>query len=236
MSAPAAAADALPPGVVTSEEAAGNAFARILVLGPPKVGKTTAVLGTAPAPLVINCDGASATKGAKEVAGASFLQIEAYNRKQWSAALAAAKTLVAAGKVRTIIVDTITILADNIVDDAGVTLQGFDLWNDVQKRIVGGIKLLASLDAHLILIGHMVAGHDEEAGIMPLIAGRSKILVPALIDDWVLLDYLEGRKPHERVWLVGPQGRWTSSGRNVRRSCQVAATIPALFAELGITP
>ena len=222
-------------GIADQLSTGENDFARVLVLGPPKVGKTTCIVGTAPRPLVINCDGRSATKGAR-LQGAEFHVVDAVNRATWVKAVKTACTAVREGLVRTVVVDTITLLADNIVDDASVTLSGFDMWNDVKAKLVGGLKQLMQLDAHVFVIGHMTAGHDTEPGIMPMIGGQAKTLIPALIDDWVLLDFLEGRKPHERQFLLGPQGKWTSGGRNIKRSCQVEATVPALLAELGIEP
>jgi hypothetical protein len=69
-----------------------------------------------------------------------------------------------------------------------------------------------------------------------LIAGSAKTVIPALLDDWILFDFVPNRKPHDRMFQIGPQGKWASGGRNVTRSCQVPATVPAMFAELGIKP
>jgi hypothetical protein len=81
----------------------------------------------------------------------------------------------------------------------------------------------------------MARGAKEEEGIVPLIGGKMKEKFPGLLHDPVLFDYVQGRKPHERMFAIGPQGDWNYSGRNMNRSCAVPATVPALFKELGIT-
>ena len=227
-------------GVSSHLEASANAFARVLVIGPPKIGKTTCVVGTAPQALVLNCDGLSATKGAARHGG-EFNVFDVNSRKTWMAGIKAAESLVAAGHVRINVVDTITLLAESIVDDASITLEGQELWGAVKKSLCGGFRKLCSLDAHLIVIAHLMTemsrsrdGDDEEAGIVPMVPGQSRTLVPAMLDDWVLLDYVPERKPHERLFQLGPQGRWARGGRNIKRTCQVEATVPKLFEELGI--
>lgn len=220
-------------GVVDQDNVAAESFARILVLGPAKAGKTTCVAKTAPKPLIINCDGKGATIGAANQ-GAQFLTIDATSRATWKRAQEAAAKLVAAGAVQTVIVDTLSLLADNILDEIkALGFEGYDIWNELEAQLGQGIKRLGQLDAHLFVNAHMMPAMDREAGILPAIPGRSKWRIPALVTDWILLDVEPGRKP-ERQWLLGPQKAWTSSGRNIKRTCAVEATVPALFAELGI--
>lgn len=221
-------------GVMTQDEARDNAFARILLLGPAKAGKTTAIAGTAPLPLVINCDGQSATKGARNVHPEQrFNVIEATSRSTLKHALSVAEKLVAAGAAKTIVLDTITLLADNLLDECSVTLDGYDLWNEMADQLVGCVKRLSKLEAHLFVIAHMKPDSDPAAGIMPAIPGQSKVRIPAMLDDWILLDVNPEATP-ERAFLLGPQKSWTHSGRNVRRTCAVPANVPALFEELGL--
>lgn len=230
-------------GVQDQDTAAENAFARVLLIGPPKAGKTTALAATAPAPLVVNCDGASATKGAKALRrpeDGKFLVVDALNRAGLKKAIAAAGKLVAAGNVRTVILDTITLLGENLLDEISVTLQGFDKWNEYAAQLTGAVKALSKLDAHLFVVAHQTqsAKKDPEViaeGILPAIGGSSKVRIPAMLDDWVLLECDPTQKP-ERAFLLGMQKNWSAGGRNVRRSCRIEATVPALFAELGIKP
>lgn len=220
-------------GVVDQDGAAESEFARILVLGPAKAGKTTCILATAPSPLCINCDGLSATKGAREEGG-KFLVVDATTRATLKAAVGIAEKLVAAGDVKTVVLDTATLLADNLLDEISVTLTGWDVWSELSSVVTHAVKRLCRLPAHIFVVAHMAPDKDVAEGIMPAIGGKLKSRLPALLDDWILLDVEPGRKPFERQWLLGPQKTWTHSGRNIRRTIAVEATVPALFAELGI--
>lgn len=224
-------------GVYDSSSARADAFARVLVLGPAKAGKTTAIATTAPRPLVINCDGDGAAAGAAarvEEGADGFLVTDAVNRRRWAAAIAAAEKLVREERISTVVVDTVTLLSMHLVDECSATLTGFDIWNEVRHQLVGGCRRLMQLPAHVFIIAHMMPSFEDDAGILPMIAGKSSREIPALVNDCVLLDLKPGRQPHERMFLVGAQEKWSFSGRNVRRSCAVEATVPALLAELGI--
>lgn len=223
-------------GVYDSDAVSKSAYARVLVVGPAKAGKTTCIASTAPQCLVLNCDGRDATSGAASHTAQKFLTIDVANRSDWVKARKTAKKLVAAGAVRTIMVDTASLLCHYIHKDLKrLGLENYDLWNALEEEIVGGYSELAELDAHLFVTAHMTGNHEDAAGILPLLMGQSKIKLAAMVTDWVLLDVDAGRKPHERLWLLGPQKEWTHSGRNVKRVCAVEATVPALFDELGIT-
>jgi hypothetical protein len=220
---------------MTKDEAIENAFARVLLLGPAKAGKTTCVAGTAPKPLVLNCDGQSATKGARNIYDNPFDVVDVSSRKSLEHACSAAEKMVGAGLTRTIILDTATLLADSLLDEISVTLTGWDVWTELNSCVIRAVKRLMRLDAHLFVVAHMSPDKDPAEGIMPAIGGKLKTRLPALLDDWILLDVDPERVP-ARQFLLGPQKHWTRSGRNIRRNCAIEATVPKLFDELGITP
>ncbi len=232
----------LPPGVQDSADVENSDFARVLLLGPMKTGKTTALLESATSkPLLINCDAKGAAQFAK-AGGAKFFQFDCFNvngvgaQNKWKEARRAAKDLVESGQTSIIIVDTISLLADHLVEDISLTASdGFEVYRTLYSEIVGGYKKLASLEAHIFLVGHMDPREDAVAGIMPLLPGKSQAIVPALVADWVLFNYDPQRKP-ERAFVLGPQDKWTHSGRNIKRSCTIPAEMGALFKELGIEP
>lgn len=220
-------------GLYNQDEAADTAYARLLILGAPKIGKTTAVVSTAPAPLIINCDGMSATKYAAKQ-GAKFSGFDVTgSRASWLKAQGIAKKAVEADVARTIVVDTMTLLADDIRDELMVQgFSGFELYGELASSLLGGMKRLYKLDAHVIIIAHMTPGEGTEAGVIPLIAGQAKVKIPAIAHDVALFEY--NLDTGARQFAVGPQRNWAYSGRNVKRSAVVAPTIPALFTELGI--
>jgi hypothetical protein len=227
-------ADLVKYGLTASEDLADAAFARLLVLGAGKTGKTTSILKSSPGPiLAINCDGEGATHPAIRE-GASFVEIPADTRNTWKKACETAVKLADDEKIRTIVVDTFTLLADNIVAECALTLDGFDLWKEVGKYLQNGIRRLKQAQAHLIVTCHMDPLEDEIVGITPLIPGRTKTWLPGALSDILLfeMDQTTGK----RQFLVGPQKYWTHSGRKVTRSCTIEPDMKKVFAELGLEP
>jgi hypothetical protein len=92
---------------------------------------------------------------------------------------------------------------------------------------------------HLVVIAHLVPAlkeGDDSAGILPSVKGQLKVDLPALIDDWILLEHAVGQTP-ERRFVVGAQGtRWNHHGRNIKRSCVIEANFTTLLGELGLEP
>jgi len=215
-----------------------NAFARVLLLGPPKSGKTSSVLLTAPRPILhINCDySVSAAKGAARL-GAEFQTVFVTSRASWFGAIRGAIKAAEAGEFRTIAVDPISVFGDTALTELkAANYEGWALWGALEDTIVGGCKLLLAAPAHVFLISHMTAGGEETAGILPAIGGRTKLKLPSVVDDWVVLDLEPERKPHERQFLIGPQKYWSGACRNAQRTCSIPADIGVLLSELGITP
>lgn len=228
-------------GVYDQSSAQEDAFARVLLLGPAKLGKTTCLTLTAPDPLVLNCDGISATKGAAKQ-GAQFKALDCTNVATWKTNCVNAVEIAKLGGCRTIIVDTITLMQDAIIDDLTAKgLEGRDLWSEVLQLTLKGIKILKQAPAHLFVVAHMIPGtKDETEGILPLIAGQSAQRVPAMLHDNVLFVYDETRAGQEpvphRFFACGPQGTWRYGGRHIKSSCQIPADVLELFDVMGITP
>lgn len=232
----------LPKGLLTSTQVKGAEFARVMVVGAPKIGKTTALGSTAPRPLIINCDGLSATKGARRVLGDPIYPLETpvvVNRVGLAAALKMTEEAVDSGACRTVILDTLSILAESILADGkGKQLEGFDLWRVYSETLLDTYWQLSELPAHLFLVCHIGAPEEDgdESGLMtPLLYGRAKRLFPSIVDDVVTFDMVRGRKePGERAFVLGQQDKWSALGRNVRRDIVLPPTVPALLQELGI--
>lgn len=218
-------------GIRTQEDAKSKGKASILIVGRPKVGKSTCLATTAPAPFFLNCDGKAALVGAA-AEGGKYMAKDVTNLQTWKEGIDLAEKLVKAGDAQSVVVDSVSLLYDTLVESLEAGRDGYELWGEVLKVGIRGIKRLAKLDAHLFLVAHL--NKDGPEGIVPMIPGKSREKIGGLVNDWVLFDYQHGRKPHERLFLVGPQEGWNASGRNARRSCEVEATVPALFAELGI--
>lgn len=220
-------------GVYSNTDIQASAHARVLVVGKPKAGKTCALM-TAPSPLLINCDSKNAAKGAAVHVKNPFSVVNVSTISTWEKALDTAVKGVNAGIFKSVVVDTVTLLCDNVIDNLKVKgFKGYDLWNELDSIVRGGIKKLNGLNAHLFVSAHMVASHEGDEGILPMIPGQMREKIPALLDDYVMLVADPSKKP-ERQFLLGPQEKWTGSGRNVRRTCVIEATVPALLEEFGI--
>jgi hypothetical protein len=231
----AAPARKLPPGVMTSKQIEDEAYARILLVGAAKIGKTTCLLQTAPRPLIINADGKGATQYAAK-SGADYLEIPARNVAEWDKARAVARQLVAAGEIDTIIVDSYSLLSEKLIEDLlETTADKRQAFGKLRELLVGGYNKLAMLEAHLFVVAHLQPAWEGIAGVLPLVQGSAKDVLPAMVADWVLFDYEPKRDP-QRGFVVGPQGEWTASGRHIKRSCIVPPDAKALLAELGFKP
>lgn len=219
--------------VYTAEDVKQSAFARILLLGPAKTGKTSCCVSTAPAPFVINCDPADALHFPAAILKTKFDAVDVTNRVEWLEACDLAADRAAQGHNKTIIVDTISLLCENLLEDCKVTLRGFDIWTARDEAVMKGVRTLLDAPAHLILISHLDARNDGPAGVMPILGGKQlAVKLPALLSDWFLFDLEPGRKP-ERCFLIGAQKQWAHSGRSVKGSYMIEADVKLLLREMG---
>ncbi len=232
----------LPAGVLRSSEIQKEAFARILLLGAPKSGKTTCLLTTLPNALLINCDQEGASQYAASE-NAEFLEIRVGNDatgvgavRSWEQAQRTARELANAGTVRHIIVDTVGALADDLIEDIQVTQEDKRrAFGELYDQIIYGIKRLCSLPAHVWVVGHLDPQADSVQGVLPFVKGQSKRALGIRLADWVCFEYDEARTP-PRGFLVGPQKSWPGNGRNMRRTCVVPPDACELLRELGFEP
>lgn len=225
-------------GFTPSAEVASSAFSRTLILGPGKKGKTTALLTSAPSPIaLINCDGDSATKYAiKHGAAGRFHQLDALNAIGLRKAVTAACRAANDGLCKTVILDSLSLAGERILREYSVKFSDSrERFREYQDLMIDSLIRLCDANAHVFITCHMSPASEDE-GILPLIAGATKYKALNIVNDVVIFDYVAGRSPHERMFLIGPQKDWNYSGRAARRACAVPATVPALFEELGIAP
>jgi len=219
------------------EDTEADAWARILLMGPAKGGKTTACLKTSPKTVfMINCDGKGALVGARQQGARDYYAVDVNSAEQWNKAVIFACKLATQEKISTIVVDPLTTLYDTILDDLKGSFSGFDLWANVLDYMVGGIRDLRSADAHLIVTSHSMANEDSMQGVLPAIGGKSATRIPAMMHDWIWLDVEVGKDYVDRRFLVGPQKNWNHGARNAKRSVAIDADVVLLLKELGIKP
>lgn len=223
--------------VYGDEETVADAWARILIMGPAKAGKTTCVLKTSPEPVfIINCDGPHALVGARNQGARGYRAVDVTTEKQWLDAVDYACRLSEAGEAQTVIIDPLTTLSDYIVDDLKRTHEGYELWGEVLNALTGGVRQLTRAEAHLLITAHPIPNEDSLQGVLPGVAGKSATRIPAMMHDWIWLEVDTKKDPAERNFLVGPQKNWNHGARNAKRSVVIEADVAELLQELGIEP
>jgi hypothetical protein len=216
-------------------------FLRLLVIGPVRVGKTTAVVGTAPKPVYVICsDDKASLKPASKVT--SEFQFDLVNSadgatllKQWEDAFRHAKQEVKAGKIKTVVWDTITSFASLLIAAellAHMTQDGNEdgrtAYPAYGRRLKSLVSRLITLDCHVIVISHdwTVAPEmkgqlkKKGAGILPNVEGSVRAEIPRFFQDIV---YCEKGEGEERVFRTSIPGVFGPGCRNLPG----VSTIPA---------
>lgn len=213
-----------------SEETLKNsAFARVLLTGPQKAGKTTAILTTAPGPIcVLNCDGEGAPMAAKRHGAKDLLICDVSSVALWERGVAGAVKLANEGKVKSIVVDTITLLINDVLSrEFSRRYSGFDIWRETLNSFLQGFDKLKAAPAHLFLPAH----HDLSDGQVA-VDGKLKGMIPGLVHDIVHLDFNPKRDP-ARAFHVGPSASGLSGSRNCDENKVIPANVRELLALLG---
>lgn len=220
-------------GVYSSDELAASGWARILITGSPKIGKTACTLLTAPRPiLVLNCDMRDAPIAAQRL-GAKFKAIDVSDIETWIDGVKYACAAVRAEKYRSVVIDTFTMLVNNILllelrEQAADN--SYEAWRLLQTIALSQLNKLSQIDAHLFLIAH----YDIDDGKLQ-VSGSLKSIIPALINDMAHLEHRPGKDP-ERVFKIGAQDGYRGGGRNVKKPAVIEADIELLLEELGLQP
>lgn len=216
------------------QQVAETGYARILITAPPKAGKTVSVVSSAPGPVVVlNCDGGEALVPARRHGG-KFRAVDIDSARTWDLATKAVVKMAEAGECRTCVVDTITLLAGNVLQrEMALRFTGFDVYSQVENAIMSGLNRLLAAPCHLFVLAHITK--EDGVGILPDVPGKAKRMVAGLLSDWIGLSYDPQRDP-QRAFVVGPFDGWRGHGRNVKRAALVPASVPDLFEELDIAP
>lgn len=210
-------------------ELEGDAFARILLTGEPKAGKTTSLLTSAPGPIcVLNCDGFGAPMAAKRHGAKNLKILDVPNSDTWRRGVDAALKLAAEGQVRSIVVDTITMLINNVLTlEYNKKAQGFEIWRLVLDDGLRYLHKLLHAQAHVFVVSHYAIEDGQLA-----VNGNLKVQIPAMVHDRVHLEYRATKDP-QRVFHVGPHASGLSGGRNSTENQVIPANATLLLKELG---
>lgn len=229
-----------------SSDLGAQFWARLLVLGAPKSGKTTTCITTAPGPVyVINSDDEYSLRPAS-AHGGSFAYDNAYGNERGlqaiDLALKEAHRGVHAKQYTTIVWDTITrysARAEAMFEDASRSASGQadgrKFWPAHRKHILQCVDRLLALPAHVIILAHYQDKYrDQEGnappvreGIVPALGGKLSADVPGLLSDVVYMD----RDPQtgDRYFACSSRGVYGPGGRSLRGVERVEGNLSKLI-------
>jgi hypothetical protein len=199
---------------------------RLLVLGPPKIGKSVAVVGTCPQPsYVINCDQDDSLDHVVEHhPNARFAQAAepVHTTDAMEHALFTAKKLVREGKIKTVILDTLSGFSKFLIKEAEEqNPDGRKYYPFYTNYIVNVCSRICEIPAHVIVTSHYIETSSEESaesartgpGLVPLLETRgAKARVGGEFSDVVFFEYSRKRG---RLFVTDMQGVWGPGCRNI---------------------
>lgn len=210
-------------------------YLRLLVLGPPKAGKTTTAVVTSPGPVLVwNSDQPDGLDPAVSwIEDHNLNQEFLYNRvrsiKDIEAAFASIHTLIKANKVKTLVWDTITGFSDVLSESClaafpgnnGVS-DGRKAWPEYHRRLADYVQRLRCLPCHVVVTAHFEEWMTDDAkdknvkapkvgqGIVPCLFGKSRQRIGGLFSDVVFLDQSEPRS-----FITSIKGVWGPGCRHL---------------------
>jgi len=231
----------------SSDDLKGDDYQRVLMMGPVKTGKTTTVVATSPGPVaVLLCEDEAALKGARRNSDKPF-DIEKIS--SFDKMLKAIQEVKNAGKYKTCVVDPFSNFAyylENVLREQHDN--DARRWSpEYNNRLDHIVEQLFRLPMHVVVISHYIETGGEidnqlaktGEGIMPLLAGKARVLIPAKFNDVVWFDYLAPKKDTRQPWdeepyngrviVTGPNGRWGPGCRSVHGTHIVPADMKLLY-------
>jgi AAA domain len=218
-----------------------DAHLKMLLMGPPKLGKTTHAIETSPGPVrVLLCENDSALRGARrKTLNFDFERVTDWN--SMTKFVVDAKRDAKAGLIKTVVVDPLTTFADKLLAECVYATRTHDGNEDGRKahpeftkRIVHLVDLLLTIPAHVIVIAHhMETGGDNEAkklgdGLVPLMPNTaSRTKVGAMFYDVVWMDIAKPGWPeyNGRTFITGPDGAWGPGCRSLAKNDKLPADV-----------
>ena len=210
---------------------------RALVLGGPKQGKSTScivsLVNTFGNGYVLCCgDKTGMAPAARRTNKFSYDVIR--DETDMDAAIKEARDGVKSGGVKWVFVDDFSLYAsylEGALRDASAAqnksgeADGRRYWPEFRQRLLNVARRLFDLKCHVVFASHYIeqsgeikdpkTGERQRAksgvGVMPMIGGSAREELPALFQDVIFLEKIEGK----RVFQVNPDGVWGPGSRSV---------------------
>ena len=228
---------------------------KVLMMGGPKSGKTTAAVTTSPRPVrVILCEDDSALDQSRRMGADSYTDLElALGRakignegpyEQMTTFLAQAKEDAKAGRIKTLVWDPLTYWADRLLDQSflvnktsGDNDDGRLAYPHYAKRFHHCIELALTIPCHLIVVAHFedlsgggntMGAARTGAGIVPNVPGKPRLSLGGRFRDVLWFD-VDKDDPNRRVFYTHPSGVWGPGCRSMPAKYDI---LPGNFEEL----
>ena len=202
---------------------------RVLLLGMPGVGKSTAAIATSPAPVaVILCEEEDAMQYPKAASPYefSFARVTGWGSTQ--RAFVEIQEAIKNEGIQTVVVDPVTdlgkILEREAVPPPQKGVDTYAAYRTYADRMMNVLDNLFRLPAHVIACAHYL---EKDGKMLPLFSGQMAIQVMKRFTDRVWMD-LRGE---ERVFITGPTPAMSGPACRSSKGTEVLpASIEALFA------
>lgn len=225
-----------------------NPFLRELLLGPPKLGKTSTAVATSPAPVrVILCEDDSALEPALRMTNnfsISNARTPAKGAfKEMLDVLLEAKNDAKAGKIKTLVVDPFSDFAHHVMEESlenSKTSSGSDdgrkAFFEIGRRIDHVLDFMLSIPCHVIVVSHYteqsaeIDGQMKKSGIgvVPLIPGQMRTRMAGKFRNVLWFD-IDPKDPTKRVIVTGPRGAYGPGCRSLTGTHLLPADFTALI-------
>jgi hypothetical protein len=230
-----------------SKDLSASSHLRLLIMGPPKVGKTSVAVGTAPegGVYVINSDDVNSLRPAQRLRTFQGAHVLGNDLQGIENALKECRTGVKEGRFNTIVWDTITKYAgrvEQLFADATIGAKGEPdgrrYWPAYKKHLHGVLDRLFAMKAHVIVNAHYLVQSSVQIdgqvakqgdGIVPALGGTARASIPAEFQDVV---FLEKRRNDKRVFVTSADGVYGPGCRSLPGVTEVDANVAKMWEEM----
>jgi len=238
--------------VIPASRVGESRFLRMLLLGSAGIGKTSAVLMTAPKPIyVINSDRKTSLNPGTELCleqkiSTNWVSSLVHAADKMEAAIKTARQLVKEKGYKTIVWDTMSSYSKFLLEQcvqASLTAagkpDGRKYWPEYHKRLEAVVDRLHLIDAHVIVCSHWEDNSSSEdddngekktpkvgPGIVPMLGGASRKRAGQWFEDVV---FMQKNKEDERVLRTNIEGVWGPSAKSLPGVQEVPADITAFI-------